>query len=178
LTFPLRIALERDIPAVAALIPLSVRRLQAEYYSAAQMDAALGPVFGVDRELIRDRTYFIVEREGTLVGCGGWSRRRSLFGSDAGRTADGNALLDPARDPARIRAFYVHPDWARHGIGRRILTGCEQAIALAGFHSIELVATLAGEPLYAAFGYAAVHRWTIALAGGLALPAVTMAKAL
>jgi N-acetylglutamate synthase-like GNAT family acetyltransferase len=173
LRFPLRVALERDIPAVAALIPLSVRGLQTEYYSAAQMDAALGPVFGVDRELIRDRTYFIVEHEGTLVGCGGW-----IFGSDAGRTADDNALLDPARDPARIRAFYVHPDWPRHGIGRRILTACEQAIALAGFHSIELVATLAGEPLYAAFGYAAVERWPIALAGGLTLPAVSMAKAL
>lgn len=174
----LRVARERDIPALAALIPLSVRTLQAAWYSSAQMDAAIGPVFGVDRELLRDGTYFVVETDGALVGAGGWSRRKSLFGGDSGRDPVESSLLDPARDPARIRAFFVHPDWARRGIGARIMNACEQAIAHAGFRSIELVATLAGEPLYAAFDYAVVERYDIPLAGGLALPVVRMVKIL
>jgi GNAT superfamily N-acetyltransferase len=177
-TFGLRQAREQDIPALAALIPLSVRSLQAAHYSPAQMDAALGPVFGVDRELIRDGTYFVVERGGALAGCGGWSRRRSLFGGDAGRDATEAELLDPARDPARIRAFFVRPDWARRGIGRQIMNACEQAIAQARFRSIELVATLAGEPLYAAFSFRAVERYDIALPDGLKLPVVRMVKVL
>jgi GNAT superfamily N-acetyltransferase len=176
--FVLRIARERDIPAVAALIPLSVRALQAADYSTEQMDAALGPVFGVDRELIRDGTYYVVERAGELVGCGGWSSRRSLFGGDAGRAAGERALLDPAHDSARIRAFYVHPDWARRGIGRRIMNACERAIVQARFRSIELVATLAGEPLYAAFSFTAVERYEIPLAIDLRLPVVRMVKTL
>ena len=177
-TFPLRAAQERDIPALAALIPVSVRALQAAHYSTAQMAAALGPVFGVDRELIRDGTYFVVEDGNTVVGCGGWSKRRSLFGGDTGRAARQNALLDPARDPARIRAFFVHPDWARRGIGRQIMGACELAIEEAGFRSVELVATLTGEPLYAAFDYTVRERFEIALAGDLLLPVVRMVKTL
>jgi GNAT superfamily N-acetyltransferase len=177
-TFALRLAGEQDIPALSALIPLSVRSLQAAHYSPAQLDAALGPVFGVDRELIRDGTYFVVEHGRTLAGCGGWSRRRSLFGGDAGRATAAAALFDPARDPARIRAFFVHPDYARRGIGRRIMNACEQAIAEAQFRSVELVATLAGEPLYAAFSYDAVERYEIPLARGLMLPVVRMGKRL
>jgi GNAT superfamily N-acetyltransferase len=177
-TYALRLVGEHDIPALAALIPLSVRTLQAAHYSTAQMDAALGPVFGVDRELIRDGTYFVVEHGRVLAGCGGWSRRRSLFGSDAGRATAETELLDPACDAARIRAFFVHPDYARRGIGRQIMHACEQAIAEAKFRSIELVATLAGEPLYAAFSYAAVEHHEIPLAGGLMLPVVRMGKRL
>jgi GNAT superfamily N-acetyltransferase len=176
--FKLRAAQERDIPALEALIPLSVRALQAAHYSTAQMDAAIGPVFGVDRELIRDGTYFVVEAAGTIIGCGGWSRRQTLFGGDAGRGAPPSALLDPARDSARIRAFFVHPDHARQGIGRHIMVACEEAISKAQFRSVELVATLAGEPLYAAFAYTAVERYGIPLRGGLALPAVRMVKTL
>ena len=176
MTFALRLAGEQDIPALAALIPLAVRSLQAAHYSTAQMDAALGPVFGVDRELIRDGTYFVVEHGKVLVGCGGWSRRRSLFGGDAGRATSETELLDPARDPARIRAFFVHPDYARRGIGRQIMNACEQAISAAQFRSIELVATLAGEPLYAAFSYDVLERYEIPLAGGLVLPVVRMGK--
>jgi len=177
-TFALRLAGEKDIPALAALIPLSVRTLQAAHYSPAQMDAALGPVFGVDRELIRDGTYFVVENEGALVGCGGWSRRRSLFGGDAGRAAGESQLLDPAHDPARIRAFFVHPDRARRGIGSQIMNACERAVAQARYRSIELVATLAGEPLYVAFSFTAVERYDIALPDGLKLPVVRMVKVL
>src|SRR5688500_14931887 len=122
--WPLRLAREDDVSSLEALIPLSVRALQAAHYSPAQMDAALGPVFGVDRQLIRDGTYFVAEREGAIVGCGGWSRRRSLYGGDGGRELE-DALLDPQRDAARVRAFFVHPDWARRGIGRSIMAACE-----------------------------------------------------
>jgi GNAT superfamily N-acetyltransferase len=177
-SFALRLARADDIPALEALIPLSVRALQAAHYSPAQMAAALGPVFGVDRELIRDGTYFVATRAEDVVGCGGWSRRRTLFGGDRGRSAEESALLDPRRDPARIRAFFVHPDWARRGIGRGIMRACEVAIAAAGFRSIELVATLAGEPLYTSFSYVTVERHEIALAGNLRLPVVRMAKSL
>jgi predicted N-acetyltransferase YhbS len=167
-SWPLRLVNESDIPALEKLIPLSVRALQAHCYSTAQMDAALGPVFGVDRQLIRD---------GAIVGCGGWSRRCSLFGGDSARKQE-DALLDPQRDPARVRAFFVHPDWARRGIGRSIMTACEQAIIAAGFRTVELSATLAGEPLYASFGYAVAERYEIPMAGGLSLPVVRMTKSM
>jgi GNAT superfamily N-acetyltransferase len=176
-TWPLRLAREADVPALEALIPLSVRALQAAHYSQAQMDAALGPVFGVDRQLIRDSTYFVAEQNGMIVGCGGWSRRRSLYGGDGARQGE-DGLLDPQRDAARVRAFFVHPAWARRGIGRAIMTACEQAILEAGFRNVDIVATLAGEPLYASFGYAVVERFEIAMAGGLSLPAVRMTKSM
>jgi GNAT superfamily N-acetyltransferase len=172
-----RIACENDIPALEALIPISVRALQVRHYSALQMERALGPVFGVDCQLIRDRTYFVVEQNSAIIGCGGWSKRKSLFGSDRGRI-DGDAELDPNREPARVRAFFVHPDWARRGIGRSILIACERSIVEVGFRKIELVATLAGEPLYAALGYAVVERYEIPLSGGLSLPVVRMSKQL
>ncbi len=173
--YPLRLAQADDIPALEALIPLSVRALQAPYYSAAQMDAALGPVFGVDRQLIADGTYFVVQHSDQIIGCGGWSRRGSEFGGDGGRVGE-DVLLSPERDPARIRAFFVHPDWARRGIGRSILLACEDAIRTAGFRNAILVATLAGEPLYASLGYRVVERFEIPLRGGLTIGAVRMAK--
>src|SRR5882672_2151814 len=127
MNWTLRLARKNDIPALETLIPLSVRNLQAPYYSSAQMEAALGPVFGVDQQLITDGTYFAVERDGRVIGCGGWSRRRSLCGSDQGKTPESEDLLHSEVDPARIRAFFVHPDWARRGIGRSILLACETA---------------------------------------------------
>ncbi len=172
-----RLAREEDIPALEALIPVSVRTLQASYYSAAQIEAALGPVFGVDRQLIRDGTYFVVEHDARVVGCGGWSKRQSLYGGNSGRAGE-DALIDPRRDPARVRAFFVHPAWARRGIGRSILAACERVIREAHFRSVELVATLAGEPLYAAIGYMPVQRFEVAMTGGLTLPVVRMAKSL
>jgi GNAT superfamily N-acetyltransferase len=170
-----RPAREDDIKALEALIPLSVRTLQANHYSSAQMEAALGPVFGVDRQLIRDGTYFVVECGRDIVGCGGWSRRRSLYGGDRART-EPDPLLDPQCDAARVRAFFVHPAWARRGIGRAIMMECERAILAAGFQKVEIVATLAGEPLYASFGYAVVERYEIAMNSGLMLPVVRMSK--
>jgi GNAT superfamily N-acetyltransferase len=173
--WPLRLACEFDVTALDALIPLSVRSLQAPYYSRPQMDAALGPVFGVDRQLIRDGTYFVAEQDGAIIGCGGWSRRRSLYGGDSGRSVE-DGLLDPQRDAARVRAFFVHPAWARRGIGRSIMMACELAIVRAGFRTVDIVATLAGEPLYAAFGYAVVERYEIPMADSLSLPVVRMNK--
>jgi predicted N-acetyltransferase YhbS len=173
--FPLRLAREGDVATLEALIPLSVRALQSGHYSSEQMDAALGSVFGVDRQLIRDGTYFVAEHEGLVVGCGGWSRRRSHYGSDRGRHGE-DALLDPGLDAARVRAFFVHPSWARRGIGRSIMTASEAAIRATGFRAIDIVATLAGEPLYASFGYSVVERLDIALTGGLRLPVVRMGK--
>ena len=172
----LRLAREADIPALEELIPLSVRGLQAEHYSPAQMDAAIGVIFGVDRQLIRDGTYFVVEAEGRIIGCGGWSKRKKLFGGDAHRTGGEDAMLDPKSDAARIRAFFVHPDFARRGIGREILNACEAALVAAGFRKAALSATLAGEPLYTAFGFQVVKRYEFKMAGGLELPVVLMSK--
>lgn len=171
----LRPATSADIPALEILIPLSVRSLQAAHYSAAQMEAALGPVFGVDRQLISDGTYFVVEHEDQIIGCGGWSRRKAMYGGDRGRAGE-DALLDPDKDAARVRAFFIHPAWARRGIGRRILAECEAAILAAGFTRTELVATLTGEPLYAAVGYKVVERFDAPLPNGLGLPTVRMCK--
>ena len=171
----LRLAREDDIPKLESLIELSVRELQAPHYSTAQMDGALGTVFGVDRQLIRDQTYFVVEQEGALLACGGWSKRESLFGSDAARAKE-DALLDPRSQPARIRAFFVHPRQARRGLGRAILLACEEAIRAAHFHKIELVATLAGVDFYRAFGYCEDERYEVPLVNGQSLPVVRMSK--
>src|SRR5882762_3976192 len=155
-----RLAREQDVPALAELIPMSSRILQAPYYSTDQIEAALGPIFAVDRQLIRDGTYFVIEHNKTVIGCGGWSKRKSLYGGDSERPTD-NDMLDPKFDAARIRAFFVHPSWARRGIGKSILQACERAIVCEQFLKADLVATLAGEPLYAAFGYAVIERYEI-----------------
>jgi GNAT superfamily N-acetyltransferase len=170
-----RLAREEDIPALETLIPASVRALQAAYYSVPQMEAALESVFGVDRQLIRDGTYFVVEHQAQIAGCGGWSRRRSLYRSDRHRP-EPDPELDPKHDAARVRAFFVHPMWARRGVGRSIMAASERAIIAAGFGAADVLATLAGEPLYASFGYAVVECYELAMAGGLSLPVVRMTK--
>jgi GNAT superfamily N-acetyltransferase len=172
-----RIATEADIPALEELIPLSARGLLPAYYPGASIEAALGPAFGVDEKLIRDGTYFVVEDGGRIVGCGGWSRRFAVCGGYRERPDD-DAKLDPARDPARIRAFFIHPEWARRGIGHCLLSACEAAIAEAGFHTVMMVATLGGEPLYAAHGYIVEERYDSPLPCGLELPVVRMTKSL
>ena len=141
------------------------------------MEAAIGSVFGVDRQLIRDGTYFVVEHENQIVGCGGWSRRQKLFGSDAIGTVESH-ILDPKSDAARIRAFFIHPQFARRGIARVILLACENAMRAEHFASAEMVATLPGEPFYAAFGYAACERYEVPMANNLMLPVVRMTKRL
>jgi GNAT superfamily N-acetyltransferase len=174
-----RVAVDADIPHLQWLIEISVRKLQAGDYSQSQIEAALGTLLGVDRTLISDGTYFVVEMraegEWVMAGCGGWSKRRTLFGSDRreGREDD---LLDPAQDAAKIRAFFGHPDWARRGIGSLLLDVCEEAARQAGFHCFEMGATLTGVPLYAARGYVEIGRIEASLPNGEKLPIVRMAK--
>jgi N-acetylglutamate synthase-like GNAT family acetyltransferase len=170
-----RLAREVDAPAIEILIRVSARVLQSSHYSETQIERALGSVFGVDHQLLSDRTYFVAEHKGQIVGCGGWSKRKTLFGGDAMKT-EMDIELDPKRDSARIRAFFVHPAWARCGIGRAILERCEKAIQLAGFGSVELVATLTGEPFYGACNYSQGERFEVPLANGLTLPVVRMVK--
>jgi GNAT superfamily N-acetyltransferase len=172
----LRLARDSDVAAIEGLIPVSARALQAPTYSPAQIEAALGSVFAVDRQLIVDGTYFVAERDGALVGCGGWSRRRNLFGGDRADVPRDDSLLDPHRDAARIRAFFVHPACARQGIGGMLMRVCEHAAVAAGFRTLELVATLAGEPLYAAFASQPLERYELMLANGMTLPVVRMRK--
>lgn len=176
----IRRAIPSDIPAIETLIGQSVRELQQHDYSPAQIEGALGTVFGVDSQLIADGTYFALEAAldngtATLVACGGWSRRKTLFGSDH-RSGREDELLDPLRDPAKIRAFFVHPDWARRGLGTTILTACESAAHQAGFRSFELGATLTGEPLYRARGYEPIEHLEVPLANGATLPIIRMTK--
>ena len=141
------------------------------------MEGALGTVFGVDRQLLRDQTYFVIEQGQSIIACGGWSKRSSLFGSDAARAQE-DALLDPRRDPARMRAFFVHPEHARCGLGRMILLACEEAIRASKFRSIDLVATLPGVPFYSAFDYQMRESYEVPLTNGLSLPVVRMTRKL
>jgi GNAT superfamily N-acetyltransferase len=179
-SFHIRRAIPADVAEIEALICLSVRTLQTQDYSQAQIEGALSSVFGVDSELIADGTYFVLEavfdgRKTAIVGCGGWSKRKTLFGGDRASGRE-SALLDPLRDSAKIRAFFVHPDWARRGIGSKILTACESAAIEAGFGSFELGATLTGEQLFRAKGYEAVDRIEVPLANGASLPVIRMSK--
>jgi GNAT superfamily N-acetyltransferase len=171
----LRLAEMADVPVLNELIAASVRILQAADYTASQRESALVSVFGVDRQLIVDGTYFVAEVEGTIVACGGWSKRKTLFGADqcAGRE---DSLLDPAKDAAKIRAFFVHPEWARRGIGTRVLEACEAAAARAGFRRFEMGATLTGVALYKARGYREVEEIGVPLGNGEFLPIVRMEK--
>jgi GNAT superfamily N-acetyltransferase len=178
--YELRLATEADIPELRKLIELSVRVLQRGDYSAEQIDAALGTALGVDTQLIADRTYYVAEArvapgETMIVACGGWSRRKTLYGSDHGPYRE-SALLDPKVDAAKIRAFFVHPEWTRMGIATKILETCEEVAMAEGFRRFEMGATLTGVPMYLARGYSEIERIEVPLAGGLTLPVVRMGK--
>ena len=176
-TFRVRHAQAADVPALQALIACSVRGLGAGHYTTVQLDAALGNAFGVDTQLIADRCYFVVEADGHIVACGGWSYRKTLFGADARATRDAT-LLNPAVDAARIRAFFVDPAWARRGIGTLLLDVCEAAAVAADYRRVELMATLAGVPLYEARGFIAGPPVTHAVSGNVELQFVPMSKTL
>ena len=171
----LRQAVPTDIPALRLLIDASVRGLQAADYTPAQIEGALQTVYGVDSQLIADGTYFVVEAESVIVGCGGWSKRKTLFGGDRW-TGREDSLLNPEQDAAKIRAFFVHPDWVRRGIGSMILEACENAASVAGFTCFEMGATLTGVPLYRARGYIALENLTAPLRNGESLVVVRMEK--
>jgi len=173
--FALRLATEEDIPALHGLIEASVRGLQAGDYTQAQMDGALGTVLGLDTQLIADRTYFVAEADGKLAGCGGWSKRKTLFGADRGPGREPE-LLDPATVAAKVRAIFVHPEFARQGLGTLILKCVEDAAAAAGFTRYEMGSTLTGVALYRLKGYTEVERIAVPLGNGEALPVVRMVK--
>jgi GNAT superfamily N-acetyltransferase len=182
----LRPAQAADIPALRALIEQSVRGLQAGDYTPAQIEGALGTALGVDTQLIIDQTYFVAECAGqdksgdtgaTLVGCGGWSNRRTLFGGDHALVRE-NDFLDPACDAAKIRAIFVHPTWARRGLGSLILRHCEQAAIDAGFRRFEMGSTLTGVPLYTLKGYVEREHIAVPLPNGEVLPVIRMTKSL
>ncbi len=186
----LRLAVPEDVPVLRELIDASVRGLQTQDYMPAQIEGALKTVFGVDSQLIADGTYIVAQAEPTaiertgaqhaqpelmIVGCGGWSKRKTLYGSDHW-TGREDALLDPLRDAAKIRAFFIHPAWARHGVGGKILEACEDAARAAGFTRYEMGATLTGAKLFGVKGYVAVQRISIPLVNGEFLPVIHMEK--
>jgi GNAT superfamily N-acetyltransferase len=173
----LRKATLDDRPALEKLIANSARGLSRGDYTETQVEAALGSAFGVDSELIRDETYFVAEVDGRIVGCGGWSRRATLYGGDA-QAGRRSAVLDPERDAARIRAFFVHPEWARRGIGRAILEKCEAEALAHGFRSTELLSTLPGHPFYRVLGYTGDARVQHSLRDGVTIDFVPMRKSL
>lgn len=191
----IRKAVAKDVPVLRRLIEASVRELQAEDYTPAQMEGALESVFGVDSQLIADGSYLVAEAriadaasdaesisarkkhgsEWAIAGCGGWSKRKTLYGGDRW-TARQDSLLDPKRDAAKIRAFFIHPAWARRGVGSKILEACEAAASEAGFTSYEMGATLTGAKLFGAKGYVAVEKIEVPLKNGLSLPVIRMTK--
>lgn len=186
----LRLAVPDDVPALRELIDKSVRGLQTLDYSPAQIEGALKTVFGVDSQLIADGTYILAETaasclHGTasknpqsklmIVGCGGWSKRKTLYGGDRWTERE-DSLLDPLRDAAKIRAFFIHPDWARRGVGSLILQACEDAARSAGFTRFEMGATLTGAKLFGVKGYVAVKPISIPLVNGESLPVIHMEK--
>jgi GNAT superfamily N-acetyltransferase len=171
----LRTASDADLPALTDLIDQSVRGLSTAFYTPAQIESGLRYVFGPDTQLITDGTYYVVEDGQALIAAGGWSKRRTMYGGDQMKSGE-DPLLDPATEPARIRAFFVHPEWARQGLGRTLFEACRAAAEAAGFRSLELVATLPGEPLYTALGFIVVERLTPILPDGVKLPIVHMRR--
>ena len=186
----LRLAVPEDVPVLRELIDASARALQTQDYTPAQIEGALKTVFGVDSQLIADGTYIVaeagptaIERTGAqhaqpelmIVGCGGWSKRKTLYGSDHW-TGREDALLDPLRDAAKIRAFFIHPAWARRGVGGMILQACEDAARAAGFTRYEMGATLTGAKLFGVKGYVPVRPISIPLVNGEWLPVIHMEK--
>lgn len=170
-----RAATHADIPAMEALIARSGIALSVGFYTAEQAQAVTRYVFGVDTQLVADQTYFVIEKDGVLAACGGWSKRSTLFGAD--RTKQGaDPLLDPATEPARIRAFFVDPAAARQGLGRMLLQHCSDAAAAGGFHTLELAATMPGVPLYSACGFEFVEAIDITLPGEVKVPLAKMRK--
>ena len=176
----MRKAVPADVPALRVLIEASVRGLQSQDYSPSQIESALASVYGVDSQLIADGTYFVVEARSAgdvIVACGGWSKRKTLYGGDVWKARE-DSLLNPQTDAARIRAFFVHPDWVRRGIGTLLLDACEQAAVAEGFCRFEMGATLSGVPLYRARGYVSLENLGVPLANGESLPIVRMEKRL
>lgn len=166
-----------DTPAIRTLIDASVRGLSEPLYSRAQIDSALRHLFGPDSQLIADGTYYVGEVDGEVIASGGWSHRRTLHGGDQAKHGD-DPLIDPRSEPARLRAFFVDPRWARRGIGRIMFHLCSTAARAAGFDELELTATLPGEQLYTTLGFSVVERGAVTMPDGVALPTARMRRSL
>ena len=175
MAYILRKATLADRPAIEQLIVASARGLSRADYSEQQTEGAINTVFGVDTNLILDGTYFVADNDGELIGCGGWSKRRTLFGGDQYATRDGSEL-DPKTEAAKIRAFFIHPDHARKGIARAILDVCEAEAKAAGFQSLELMSTLPGIRFYRACGYEEFDRVELEVGENLTIGLVPMRK--
>jgi len=166
-----------DRQAISELIAESARQLSREQYSDAQIEAAIATVFGVDSDLIEDGTYFVAESRGLMVGCGGWSRRKTLFGGDQFSSRDAG-YLNPESEPAKIRAFFIHPAHARQGIARAVLARCEAEAKSHGFRALELMATLPGIAFYESCGFVQMGNYDLELTAGVKLELVPMRKEL
>lgn len=173
----LRVALPADVPAMNALIARSGVALSAGFYTQEQAEAVTRHVFGVDTQLVADRTYFVIERDGAMLACGGWSQRATLYGADRAKSGP-DPLLDPASQPGRIRAFFVEPSAARQGLGSMLMRHCERQALAAGFTALELAATLPGVPLYLASGFAVTEEFHLDLPDDIKLPLARMHKQL
>ena len=176
MSFSIRQATRADIPALNQLVQLSIRKLGGNYYDAQQVESSLKYLFGIDSRVVEDGTYYVVEVKGTIVACGGWSCRKTPFGGDQAGNLQDAGLRNPAVDAAVIRAFFVHPDWARQGIGRQLLDYSEAQALKEGFAWFELTATLSGYPLYIRYGYQDVEKIDIKLSDGTQLGGVRMEK--
>jgi len=171
--FTSRLAVPADVPELTALMEQAIAQLQRAFLDGAQI-ASSRAIMGIDTQLIDDGTYFVVESNADIAGCGGWSRRATLYGGNQTPGRDSN-LLDPAVEAARVRAMYTHPAFARRGVGRLVLSLCEAAAAAEGFTRLELMSTLSGEPLYTAYGFRPLERLLDAT-GGASVPLVRMEK--
>ncbi len=178
MSFTHRLATEDDLPAIRALMDIAIAENQKPFLNPAQLEVSK-TMMGLDTQLIADRTYFLIEENGALIGCGGWSRRATLYGGDHSLSQRNAALLDPAKDAARVRAMYTHPAATRRGIGRLMLQICEGAAREAGYQRVELMATLSGEPLYRACGYSDIEYVAAAASqNGVDVPGIRMGKTL
>lgn len=175
--FAARLATGADLPAIGAVMARAIPELQRGFLTPEEIVASRA-VMGLDTQLVADGTYWLVEADGVLAGCGGWSRRRTLYGGDHSEGLRDAALLDPATDAARIRAMYIDPAFARRGVGRQVLAWCEGEAAAAGFRRLELMATMAGEPLYRVCGYSPVEEVRSAPIDGVTVPLLRMEKRL
>ncbi|RUR04964.1 GNAT family N-acetyltransferase [Legionella sp. km772] len=172
----IRTATPHDSEKLNELIAFSARKLSQDYYSEPEIEGAIRYIFGVDSELLQDKTYFVVEKDGEIAGCGGWRKRKTLFGGNqfSGR---GQAIyLDPSKEAAKIRAFFIHPQFARQGLGSQLLKYCEQQAYLQGFTKLEMMATLPGVKLYSALAYEVIAEERVLLPNGLSIRFVRMLK--
>jgi len=172
---PQRLAVAADAPAITELMRASIRELFPRFYDDEQTASAVVHIGHLDMALIDDGTYYVHETDGEIVACGGWSRRKRLF-AGAGDAEDDDRLLDPATEPARVRAMFVRDDWTRRGLGRAILQACERAARAEGFTTLSLMATLPGEQLYRAYGFRELDRVTITTPDGVELAGVAMER--